>query len=181
MIANGIIARRAARTTTGGTIAAMAAAAAAVASSSRVDDVVDDVIDAGFPRPSPPLPRHRPSAAVDPRRPSCLCEAASASASASASATSTATTSADDAIDGHHHRQHHHRQQRRLNIQRSRTMRILSTKAVRTRSLSDAYVVDWSDGPVGIGAFGRVYAATNRRSGERVALKRIPKSLASTA
>ena len=66
-----------------------------------------------------------------------------------------------------------------MNIQRSRTIRILSTKAVRARSLEDAYDVDWSSGPVGVGAFGRVYAATCRRTGERVALKRIPKSLAS--
>lgn len=57
-------------------------------------------------------------------------------------------------------------------------MRILSTKAVRTRSLEDAYDVHWND-ELGIGAFGRVYVARSRRTGERVAVKRIPKSLAS--
>ena len=68
--------------------------------------------------------------------------------------------------------------QRRLNIQRSRTMRILSTKAVRSKSLTDAYDVDWSN-ELGVGAFGRVYVAKSRRTNEIVALKRIPKSIAS--
>jgi serine/threonine protein kinase len=68
--------------------------------------------------------------------------------------------------------------QRRLNIQRSRTMRILSTKAVRSKSLTDAYDVDWQN-ELGVGAFGRVYVATSRHTNEIVALKRIPKSIAS--
>ena len=76
-----------------------------------------------------------------------------------------------------HHHDHHH--DRRLNIQRSRTLRILTSKATRGKSLSSSYHVDWDQVPMGEGAFGHVFLATSRRTGERVALKRIPKSLAS--
>jgi hypothetical protein len=76
------------------------------------------------------------------------------------------------------HRNHHHRL-RRLNIQRSRTLRILTSKATRGKSLSSSYIVDWDQRPMGEGAFGHVFLATSRKTGERVALKRIPKKLAS--
>ncbi|KAL7520944.1 hypothetical protein ACHAWX_005637 [Stephanocyclus meneghinianus] len=68
---------------------------------------------------------------------------------------------------------------RRLNIQRSRTLRILSSKAQKRHTLASLYRVDWNAPPIGSGAFGRVLLATHRRTGERVALKRIPKKLAS--
>ncbi len=73
--------------------------------------------------------------------------------------------------------EHHHR--RRLNIQRSRTMRIMSSKAIQNRTLSSLYDIDWKQEPIGEGAFGHVLLATHKSSGERVAIKRIPKKLAS--
>jgi len=72
-----------------------------------------------------------------------------------------------------------HRQRRLINIQRSRTLRILTSKATSDRSLSSLYSVDWNQVPIGEGAFGHVLVATSRQNGERVALKRIPKKLAS--
>lgn len=103
----------------------------------------------------------------------CQCEAVS---------TATVSQSSDmhstlDANDDKFHHQHHHN--RRLNIQRSRTLRILTSKATRGKSLSSSYDVDWNQVPMGEGAFGHVFLATSKRTGERVALKRIPKSLAS--
>jgi len=73
--------------------------------------------------------------------------------------------------------EHHHR--RRLNIQRSRTMRIMSSKATQNRTLASLYDIDWKQEPIGEGAFGHVLLATHKSSGERVAIKRIPKKLAS--
>ena len=72
---------------------------------------------------------------------------------------------------------HHHR--RRLNIQRSRTLRILSSKATADRTLASLYDIDWDRDPIGEGAFGHVLLAKHLSTGERVALKRIPKKLAS--
>lgn len=72
-----------------------------------------------------------------------------------------------------------HQHRRLLNIQRSRTIRIMSSKAIQNRSLSSLYDVDWKQQPIGEGAFGHVLLATHKSSGERVALKRIPKKLAS--
>lgn len=73
--------------------------------------------------------------------------------------------------------EHHHR--RRFNIKRSRTMRIMSSKATQNRSLSSLYDIDWKKEPIGEGAFGHVLLGTHKSSGERVAIKRIPKKLAS--
>ena len=72
-----------------------------------------------------------------------------------------------------HHRSH------LLNIQRSRTLRILTSKATQNRSLDSEYSIDWDQDPIGEGAFGHVLMAQQNVSGERVALKRIPKKLAS--
>ena len=58
-------------------------------------------------------------------------------------------------------------------------MRIMSSKAIQNRSLSSLYDVDWKQEPIGEGAFGHVLLATHKSSGERVAIKRIPKKLAS--
>ncbi|KAL7494438.1 hypothetical protein ACHAWT_006608 [Skeletonema menzelii] len=71
----------------------------------------------------------------------------------------------------------HHR--RRFNIKRSRTMRIMSSKATQNRTLSSLYDIDWKQEPIGEGAFGHVLLGTHKSSGERVAIKRIPKKLAS--
>jgi hypothetical protein len=68
---------------------------------------------------------------------------------------------------------------KRFNIQRSRTIRILSNKA-KKHTLSSLYDIDWTADPIGSGAFGHVLHATHKESGERVALKRIPKKLASS-
>ena len=71
-------------------------------------------------------------------------------------------------------------QRRHLNIQRSRTMRIMSSKATQNRTLSSLYDIDWNQQPIGEGAFGHVLLGTHKSSGERVAIKRIPKKLASS-
>lgn len=89
----------------------------------------------------------------------CWCEPSSSSST---------TASADDA----------HRR-RLLNIQRSRTLRILTSKATSHRTLSSLYSIDWDQVPMGEGAFGHVLMARSHQTGERVALKRIPKKLAS--
>ena len=69
-------------------------------------------------------------------------------------------------------------QRRRFAIQRSRTLRVLSNTA-KKHTLSSLYHVDWDQQPIGSGAFGHVLLATHKQSGDRVALKRIPKKLAS--
>jgi hypothetical protein len=67
---------------------------------------------------------------------------------------------------------------RRFAIQRSRTLRVLSNTA-KKHTLASLYAVDWDAPPIGSGAFGHVLLATHKQSGDRVALKRIPKKLAS--
>jgi hypothetical protein len=67
---------------------------------------------------------------------------------------------------------------RRFAIQRSRTLRVLSNTA-KKHTLASLYTVDWDAPPIGSGAFGHVLLATHKQSGDRVALKRIPKKLAS--
>lgn len=67
---------------------------------------------------------------------------------------------------------------RRFAIQRSRTLRVLSNTA-KKHTLASLYDVDWDASPIGSGAFGHVLLATHKKSGDRVALKRIPKKLAS--
>ena len=82
----------------------------------------------------------------------------------------------------HHHKddeQSHHYRRRAINIQRSRTLRILTSKATQNRSLSSLYAIYWDQPPIGEAAFGHVLMATHKSTGERVALKRIPKKLAS--
>eukprot|EP00585_Thalassiosira_rotula_P005854 CAMPEP_0196159362 /NCGR_PEP_ID=MMETSP0910-20130528/46283_1 /TAXON_ID=49265 /ORGANISM="Thalassiosira rotula, Strain GSO102" /LENGTH=938 /DNA_ID=CAMNT_0041424281 /DNA_START=104 /DNA_END=2920 /DNA_ORIENTATION=- len=78
---------------------------------------------------------------------------------------------ADDTTSAH--------RRRFLNIQRSRTLRILTSKATSHRTLSSLYDIDWNQTPIGEGAFGHVLLATSNLTNERVALKRIPKKLAS--
>jgi len=68
---------------------------------------------------------------------------------------------------------------RLLTIQRSRTLRILTSKATSNRTLGSLYTIDWNATPIGEGAFGHVLVAKSKQTGERYALKRIPKKLAS--
>jgi len=98
----------------------------------------------------------------------CQCEVVTTSSSPDSSRRNNS-----DHADSHRH------QRRALNIQRSRTLRILTSKATQDRSLSSLYAIDWDRPPIGEGAFGHVLVATHRATGERVALKRIPKKLAS--
>ena len=93
----------------------------------------------------------------------CQCESSSSSSS-------TTPAPLPNAVDP---------QRRRFAIQRSRTLRVLSNTAKKHTSLSSLYAVDWDQTPIGIGAFGHVLSATHKQSGDRVALKRIPKKLAS--
>ena len=76
------------------------------------------------------------------------------------------TTYTDDPDDNHHT----NNKRRALNIQRSRTLRILTSKA-KQNTLSSLYTIDWDEPPIGEGAFGHVLLATNNATGERVALK----------
>ena len=123
----------------------------------------------------------------------CQCEAAATTTTA----TVNSTASIQDHIDSlrikeeeesndnnnnnnsNNNQQEQHHRSHLLNIQRSRTLRILTSKATQNRSLDSEYSIDWDQDPIGEGAFGHVLMAQQNVSGERVALKRIPKKLAS--
>ena len=62
-------------------------------------------------------------------------------------------------------------------LQRSKTLRQLDLATTKSRTLASAYAIDPSSPPLGEGAFGAVHLATNRSTGEHVAIKRIPKSM----
>ena len=110
------------------------------------------------------------------RQQRCQCESSS---TASPSKTTLLDGFNNNYIEDDDHKEHHQTRKRALNIQRSRTLRILSSKAKPT-TLSSLYTINWEDNDIlGEGAFGNVYLATNNVTGERVALKRIPKKLAS--
>ena len=59
-------------------------------------------------------------------------------------------------------------------LSRKSTLRILDASSNPIRNLHAKYSVKWNI-PLGEGAFGAVYLATNRRTGDKVALKKIPK------
>mmetsp|Transcript_12786 Transcript_12786/g.27650 ORF Transcript_12786/g.27650 Transcript_12786/m.27650 type:complete len:823 (-) Transcript_12786:77-2545(-) len=61
-------------------------------------------------------------------------------------------------------------------LQRSKTLRQLDLATTKSRTLASAYAIDPLSPPLGEGAFGAVHLATNRTNGEKVAIKRIPKS-----
>ena len=62
-------------------------------------------------------------------------------------------------------------------LQRSKTLRQLDLATTKSRTLASAYAIDPSSPPLGEGAFGAVHLATNRTTGEHVAIKRIPKNM----
>ncbi|GAX21660.1 hypothetical protein FisN_29Hh098 [Fistulifera solaris] len=59
---------------------------------------------------------------------------------------------------------------------RKETLRLLQEMSDQAE-LSTRYQVDWDEGPLGVGAFGTVYWGVDKKSGEPVALKKIPKEL----
>ena len=67
----------------------------------------------------------------------------------------------------------------RFNLRRHQTMQMLSETSTAA-TLKSRYDVDW-DNPLGEGAFGAVYLATNRETGQKYALKKISKRLTNKA
>jgi len=65
----------------------------------------------------------------------------------------------------------------RRDLQRTQTIRRMDLAATKGKSLESKYFVDKSAPPLGEGAFGAVHLATDRLTGEKVALKRIPKRM----
>uniref|UniRef100_A0A6U6L9S7 Uncharacterized protein n=1 Tax=Odontella aurita TaxID=265563 RepID=A0A6U6L9S7_9STRA len=68
-------------------------------------------------------------------------------------------------------------QRSRRDLQRSQTIRRMDIVATKGKTLESRYSVDRSAPPLGEGAFGAVHLATDRLTGEHVALKRIPKRM----
>ena len=62
-----------------------------------------------------------------------------------------------------------------LRLRRQATIQKLDETAVQGERLESRYDVHWRQAPLGEGAFGVVWAATDRSTGERVAVKKIPK------
>ena len=87
----------------------------------------------------------------------CMCESPSSSSSTSKPVAKSATKMAA--------------------LQRSKTLRQLDLATTKSRTLASAYAIDPSSPPLGEGAFGAVHLASNRSTGEHVAIKRIPKSM----
>lgn len=65
-------------------------------------------------------------------------------------------------------------------LSRRATMRLLDETSNPVQKMYEEYKVDWKK-PLGEGAFGAVYLATNLKSTEQVALKKIPKRLTDDA
>lgn len=65
-------------------------------------------------------------------------------------------------------------------IQRRATIRALNATSTPLRNLNAIYKIDWNN-HLGEGSFGSVYFATNRETGEKVALKKIPKKFTNSA
>ncbi len=70
--------------------------------------------------------------------------------------------------------------QKKADIQRRATIRLLNATSTPIRNLHATYKVNW-DQHLGEGAFGSVYLAVNRRTGEKLALKKIPKKFTDSA
>jgi len=65
-------------------------------------------------------------------------------------------------------------------IQRRATIHALNATSTPLRNLNAIYKINWKN-HLGEGAFGSVYLATNRETGEKVALKKIPKKFTNSA
>ena len=63
---------------------------------------------------------------------------------------------------------------RTTNLSRRNTIRLLKQSQNTIDYLRSKYIIDWKN-PIGEGAFGAVYKAKNRDTGELLALKKIPK------
>ena len=61
-----------------------------------------------------------------------------------------------------------------LRLRRQATIQKMDETAVQDERLESRYDVHWQQAPLGEGAFGVVWAATDRSTGERVAVKKIP-------
>ena len=61
------------------------------------------------------------------------------------------------------------------NLRRQKTMQTMDRTATKV-TLKERYRVEWKH-PLGEGSFGSVYIATDRQSGDRVAIKKISKSI----
>ncbi len=70
--------------------------------------------------------------------------------------------------------------QKKADIQRRATIRLLNATSTPIRNLHATYKVNWNQ-HLGEGAFGSVYLAVNRRTGEKLALKKIPKKFTDSA
>lgn len=62
---------------------------------------------------------------------------------------------------------------------RSTTFRDLSQSSTKDHKLEDVYEIDWKAPPIGEGSFGTVHLATDKRTGQKVAIKKIPKQFTS--
>ena len=62
-----------------------------------------------------------------------------------------------------------------LRLRRQATIQKMDETAIQGERLESRYDVHWQQAPLGEGAFGVVWAATDRSTGERVAVKKIPK------
>ena len=63
-------------------------------------------------------------------------------------------------------------------LNRRATIRLLNESSNPIQSMHSKYRTNWTN-PIGEGAFGAVYKATDRKTGDRVAMKKIPKKLTS--
>lgn len=68
-----------------------------------------------------------------------------------------------------------------LHLRQRRTLKQLNDRATKQVTFLEKYDVHWNEPPLGEGSFGAVYEATNRSTGERVAIKRIPKEYTNDA
>ena len=65
-------------------------------------------------------------------------------------------------------------------LMRRATIRLLNETSNPIQNMHAKYKVNWRE-PIGEGAFGAVYMATNRKTGDKVALKKMPKQITDSA